>query len=116
MEIIFEIKEKINKKGFYGRIRLEIVKTMENITKLDFDHDSKWFNAVNFGVGFFYENYLKIRKEGGFNICVKDLDTQIVDTNNMVVFYITVKALCRYFKLDENLVFINEEGDFIIAK
>ena len=115
MDTTFEYKKLINETGFYGRIQLEVNKRTERGVSVKYAGDSQWQNAIEFAVAYFYERYQKAEK-GGLDVVIKELNTQIVDTSNMVIFFVTVNALYRALSMGATDVYINGEGSFVVPK
>ena len=110
-----KFKKLVNRKGFYCEIYLEV--TLINLPEvvLEFDQSSKWFSSLNFAVNYFYEGYVASHK-GGLKVTVTRINSEIVDTTAMVVFYTALKSLYNAFSLEDHLVRIDADGNFVIPK
>lgn len=113
---MYSFKRLVNGKGFYCGVKLEVIITEELGVVIDCYSNSVWLNSIRFAVDYFYEGY-SIGRKGGFRVTVSELDSQIVDTSHMVVFYVTLKALCRAFSMNDDVqIILTEEGNFVFPK
>jgi hypothetical protein len=115
MNAEYEFKKLINKRGYYAKINIDLTPSDNPEIFLDFDKASKWYPAVNFGIRYFHERYLKTG-ERGFDIKVNQLNTQIVDSSLMVVFYVTVKAIHQALNIEDSDIYIDEAGNLVMPK
>ena len=115
MEANFEFKKLINDKGFYAGISIDVSKTLEKGIKIVFEETSPWYPAMLFAASYFYEQY-KRTNSGGIKIEVIKLNTQTIDTNSIVVFYVFIRALYTSLDFNGKEILIDDLGNLLIPK
>jgi hypothetical protein len=106
-EALFKEKKNINGVGFYASIEIVVnINDDPKFLKVDFDKnrvEEEWFNAVEFGIRYFYEHYAK-QYARGLSVYVKNLHTMLGDSSIATVFFVTVKCLCQALEYSLDLV------------
>ncbi|MBX3255767.1 MAG: hypothetical protein KF862_16655 [Chitinophagaceae bacterium] len=109
----YEFKQKLKNKGFSGRITLNVKRIEANSVSIIYKEfiDRRWKYAIEFAAQHFHEVVLE--ESNGLHIEVEDLSTHVIDSGQIVLFYITLNCLCDCFgiphlvRLDEvNATFI----------
>lgn len=113
-EISYEFKQKVNKKGFFCNVRYLVESLSDEKLEVVFLADTRWQAACQFAANLFYEKYSLI-KSGGIKITIKEVESQMIDTNQVVVFYALLSALSEHFDIDSGIR-VNEFGDFVVEK
>ena len=111
----FEFKKLIKGKGFFCKISYEFDTIESLILNFDCQIDTKWYGALLFGTNYFYEKYA-LSKNNGIKIIIKDIEDQIIDTSNMVVFLCIIELLSMETQFIISGFELNHYGDLIIPK
>lgn len=103
-------------RGLYAEIVLEATfsKGEKNRLLTSYLADSKWESSCRTGVLFFYDYFVK-RNTGILEVTIHQVDWYPVDTDDLIVLFSTIKALCEVLNFDiQNLTFdpVNETFNF----
>lgn len=113
----FEFKKKINNKGYYANIVLDIQERDTKGIEIVFDKDSKWYPTLNYGATYLSEHLInKQEVKCGYLIVINELNTQIIDSSSIVVLYAFIKAFFETLGYNTELIEINEDGCLVLPK
>lgn len=112
----FEFKCLINNKGFYCKITYEVSHIDKPILEFDYKKsDSRWKNSALFAAKYFFEKYSQMMNSG-IKIGIIEIESQIVDTNDVVILFTVIEVLSKEFNYVINGFKLNEFGDLILPK
>jgi hypothetical protein len=113
----YKIAEQIGNKGIYGEIELQCVPnySSDKVEVILAEEYSKFNAGICFGITYFIENCTSIK---GMKVNVISIKSNPVDTNNLVMAYITFFALYKGLELEVKQipVFIKENASFVFMK
>lgn len=113
----FEFKRKINHKGYYATIVLDIQESDTEGIELVFDKYSEWYATLNYGVTYLSEHILDGQNDKrGYRIVINELNTMIIDSGSIVVLYVFIKAFFEALGYNTELIEINDEGCLVLPK
>lgn len=101
-------------KGLYAEVRQEVEGTVNRYIEIYFSMFTKRKNAITFVSDYFFDHYSRT-EDRGLKITIPYLNSMDVDTNNMVVFFVVVNALCQAFGVNCDLL-ISESASFVVPK
>ena len=116
MKTVFEYKKFINNKGYFAKVSIQLMQTKSQQLEIICEKNTKWFPAIVFAANYFYEEYSKRNKEG-LLLKIINLETMIVDTSLIVVFYVVVRAMAMaldFNQLDD--MNFDQKGNLIVPK
>jgi hypothetical protein len=112
-----KIAEQIGNCGIYGRIELECSIIDFNLPiEISMNTEfERWKPGVLFGANYFMEH---INDQVGLKLKVIDLDYHDVDTNNVVIGYLTIMALSEatHYSLRSEISFDRNNKSFLFPK
>lgn len=112
----FEFKTLINKKGFFCKITYEASVTERSVLNFEYKlSDTKWMSALLFGANYFFEKYSSTRNTG-IKIIIKNIESQIIDTSNLVVLLTMIELLSKEFNFMIDGFKLNDYGDLVLPK
>jgi len=114
MEGLFKIKEKINGRTYYVQVCLQAEEIAQQAIEIEMRGFTTWKSAVTFAAEYFHRRYAGSDKRG-LKISIQYLHDMEPDTNNMIVFYAVVQALCHAFGRQGDVA-IDESGKFVVPK
>jgi len=100
----FEVATQAGGRGYFGKVTLDVHQGgREGTVEVDFDpkRASQWQSGARFGIDYMLE---RIQRRGllpgGARIHVDSIQGHDVDTNNVVIAYVTAYALLRALGID----------------
>lgn len=112
MEGLFKIKEMINGRPYYVQVGLQAEEIVQQAIEIDMCGFTTWKSAITFAAEYFHRRYAGSDKRG-LKISIQYLHDMVPDTNNMIVFYAVVQALCHAVGKKCELT-IDESGNFVV--
>jgi hypothetical protein len=114
-KVEYSVKCRIGNKGYVGGISLNAQLVQGIGVKVVFDQmiESKWRNSINFAISYFYESFA-VEQSHGLFVEVINLSTLVVDTRQMVVFYVTLNCLCECFSIPYLINLDESDGKFVL--
>lgn len=112
----YTFKKQIGNKGFYAGVDFEVktIERTENELTFQYLADGQWRLACEMGFRLFYDYYTK-QRSGGLKLIIHDVKWMPVDTNNLIMLFATVKALCEHFEVEiKDLGFEEARGVFCL--
>jgi hypothetical protein len=121
---VFELAEQRGRKGYFGKVLVE-VEPDDDLKGFEITFDEKharnqeWRDAAKFGIEYAYTNIPKKQfLSKGHRIRVQSIQGHSVDTNSLIVAYAVVCALLRAFGRSESelVSFDPESGKIVFSK
>jgi hypothetical protein len=90
----YTFKKQVKNRGCYAEIWFDIhyVEESTNNLTISYQASAEWEHACKAGVYIFYD-YFRRMKGGAIDVKIYDINWQPVDTNQLVVMYVCIKAL-----------------------
>ncbi|VXB84586.1 hypothetical protein FLAVO9AF_30047 [Flavobacterium sp. 9AF] len=122
MDRIYQIRKQNNQIGNHAGFTLNcsFKKQETSIKTVDFaidEYEAQWKEATLEGIAIFYAFY-KEHFSGELTITIKNIKWFPVDTRDIIVTYVIIRALCEWFQLDfkpildqyqfESVLFLND--------
>lgn len=118
MKSNFKLRELLKNRGCYADITFEIIENNEKPSNLILDYraDKLWEIVCKAGVFIFFDYYCRQNK-GELTVKIIDIKWMPIDTNNIVVFYSTIKGLGEILNFNMDKLSIDFENEtFIIPE
>ena len=116
MKAVFEYKKLINNKGYFAKVSIELIQTKSQQLEIVCENNSRWLPAIVFAANYFYEKYSKRNKEG-LLLKIINLETMIIDTSLIVVFYVVVKAMAMALDFNQfDDMNFDQKGNLTVPK
>ncbi len=120
----FAFKKVLHKRGAYMKIEMEVdfyPSTMESKLEISYNADHEWKSSCEAGIHIFHD-YFRYLNKGRLKITVNRINWLPVDTNNLIVLYATIMALCEILNFNvedlqldiQNEVFVFPEARKIL--
>ena len=118
----FKLVDQLGEKGYFGKVSLE-VEAMENKGAITVNFDERnaagWQSGAAFGIEYVLEHVAKheLFPHGG-RVRVSSIQGHPVDTNNVVIAYVTAMALLKALGVEpfKRPDFNRESGLFVFPK
>ena len=109
------LRKQINEKGCYAEIFYDITidEHALNGTNITYNADERWETACKAGIIVFIE-YFGPYLKGHLDITVYEIKWLPVDTNNLIVFFTTIKAMAEGLSLPSDKIKMELENDCFV--
>lgn len=97
----FHYRKQFRDKGIYATLELEVAYLPygENGLMCDYSGPSKWENVCKGGATLFFD-YFNRKNKGTLKVAIKDVQEFPLSTNQLIVMFATVRALCDCLNYD----------------
>lgn len=91
----YSFKKQLQNKGCYAEIIFDVRFSVEasNNLSVDYSADTQWELACKAGVLVFYDYFVR-KKRGNLEVSIYEIKWLPIDTNNLIILFVTIKALC----------------------